>query len=232
MNDFERENQLIRKRQARLKAARMEIRLSQADIEEYLNPLTSPKRKEELLAELLADLCDPFEELGYSSGWEGDSIAVNVLSDILLGNVEYSPSKGKFLPFVERLIRNKGVDDHRKRSTQRRKAEDSFEYKLADITHANSLVEFTDSFPLVETIEEEISNLRLKADREIVTALLDHLKQHGEIPSNLHISKVTGYGPAHVATRLKESRKHLRSAILAKAERMEGVDIDTLHLSF
>jgi len=232
MNDFERENQAIRKRQARLRAARIEIRLSQADIEEYLNPNTSPNRKEELLAGLLADLSDPFEELGYSSGWEGDSIAVNVLSDILLGNVEYSPSKGKFLPFVERLIRNKGVDDHRKRSSQRRNAEDSFEYKLADIAHANSLVEFSDRFPLVETIEEEIPNLRLEADRKIVTALLDHLKQHGEIPSNLHISKVTGYGTAHVSTRLKETRKRLRSVILAKAERMEGVDIDTLHLSF
>lgn len=232
MNDFERENQAIRKRLSRLTAARVQIRLSQGDIEEYLNPNTSPKRREELLNDLMADLSDPLEELGYSRGGEGDSIAVNVLSDILLGHVEYSPSKGKFLPFVERLIRNKGVDDHRKRSSQERRAEDSFEYRLAGITHANSLVEFTDRFPLVETIEEEIPKLRLEADREIFTVLLDHLKEHGEIPSNLHISKVTGYGTTHVSTRLKETRKHLCSAILAKAERMEGVDIDTLHLSF
>lgn len=232
MNNSDHEIHFIPQRDARLMAARIQIRMSQGDMEEFVNPNTPPDRKKELQTQLMEDLFEPFEELGYMFGREGDDRAIDLLSDILMEKVDYTPSKGKFQPFVERLIRNKGVDDHRRRTSRQAKAEEAFDYKLAEVTYANNLLEFSEGFPLVETIEEEIPNLRLEADREIVMVLLDHLKQHGEIPSNLHISKVTGYGTAHVSTRLKETRKRLRTVILAKAERMEGVDIDALHLSF
>lgn len=219
--------------EGRLKAARNSIRSAQEEVEEFFCPDTLPGRKEELREILLDKLAEPFEELGYLQGnQEGDDRAIDFLDDLLMGFVKYDPSKARLVTFAERVLRNRGIDDHRKRASRRKRAEDGFDHKLADITYANSLVEFTDRFNLVETIEEEIPKLRLEADRKIVTVLLDHLKQHGEIPSNLHISKVTGYCAAHVATRLMKTRMHLRSVILAKAERMEGVDTDALHLSF
>lgn len=233
MNDSDREIHSIPNHQNRLLAARFSIRMSQDDIVEFMNPNTLPERKEELRQILLDDLSEPFEELGYLLGnREGDDRAIDLLGDILMGFVKYDPSKAGLLTFAERILRNKGVDDHRNRTRRQKKAEAGYEEKLAEVVYANQLLEFSERFPLVETIQEEIPNLRLEADREIVMVLLDHLKQHGEIPSNLHISKVTGYGTAHVSTRLKETRKRLRKVILAKAERMEGADIDALHLAF
>ena len=215
----------------RLKEARDSIRLAQEDVDEYFNSNILPDRKENLREILVRKLADPFEELGYLLGnREGDDRGIDLLEDLLMGFMKYDPSKSRLVTFVERILRNKGIDDHRKRTRWQKKTEAGHEEKLAEVTHSNTLLEFSENFPLVETIEKEIPNLRLQADKVMCRALLDHFKEHREIPSNLQICKATDYKPAHVATRLKIVKRHLKDAVLTKSKATEGVDIDTLHL--
>jgi DNA-directed RNA polymerase specialized sigma24 family protein len=180
---------------------------------------------------LFEELSEPFEELGYLiGGREGDDRAIDLLGDLLMGFVKYDPAKARLVTFVERILRNKGVDDHRKRTRWQKKTQAGHEEKLAEVTYANTLLEFSENFPLVETIEKEIPNLMLQADKVMCRALLDHFREHQEIPSNLQICKATGYKPAHVSTRLAIVKRHLKDAVLARSRTTEGVDIDTLHL--
>jgi|GEM_PF-1349730 len=217
--------------QTRLKAARVSIRLAQEEVDEFFNPNTHPDRKEDLRKILLEKLADPFEELGYLQGnREGDDRAIDLLGDLLMGFVKYDPAKARLVTFVERILRNKGIDDHRMRTRWQKKTQAGHEEKLAKVTYANTLLEFSENFPLVETIEKEIPNFRIEADREMCRALLDHFREHQEIPSNLQICKATGYKPAHVSTRLAIVKRHLKDAVLARSRTTEGVDIDTLHL--
>jgi DNA-directed RNA polymerase specialized sigma24 family protein len=215
----------------RLMAARFSVRLAQGEVDEYFNPNTPPERRQDLHDSLFEELSEPFEELGYLiGGREGDDRATDLLGDLLMGSVKYDPCKAKLLPFVEKVLRNKGVDDHRRRTRRQEKAQAGYEEKLAEVTYSNNLLEFSENFPLVETIEKEIPNLRLQADKVMCRALLDHFKEHREIPSNLQICKATGYKPAHVSTRLTIVKRHLKDAVLTKSKATEGVDIDTLHL--
>ncbi|MFM7114608.1 MAG: hypothetical protein ACKO26_26010 [Planctomycetota bacterium] len=215
----------------RLMAARFSIRLAQEDMDELFNPNTPPERRQELHDTLFEELSEPFEELGYLiGGREGDDRATDLLVNILMGSVPYDPSRARLLPFVEKILHNKGVDDHRRRTRRQEKAQAGYEEKLAEVTYANTLLEFSENFPLVETIEKEIGNLRLQADKVMCRALLDHFREHQEIPSNLQICKATGYKPAHVSTRLAIVKRHLKDAVLARSRTTEGVDIDTLHL--
>ncbi|MFM8792037.1 MAG: hypothetical protein ACKOFX_06065, partial [Solirubrobacterales bacterium] len=156
--------------------------------------------------------------------------ALDLLGDLLMGFVKYDPAKARWVTFVERILRNKGIDDHRMRTRWQKKTQAGHEEKLAEVTYANTLLEFSENFPLVETIEKEIPNLMLQADKVMCRALLDHFREHQEIPSNLQICKATGYKPAHVSTRLAIVKRHLKDAVLARSRTTEGVDIDTLHL--
>jgi hypothetical protein len=225
------ESHRITNHKSRLKEARDSIRLAQEDVDEFFNPNTLPDRKENLREILLRKLSDPFEELGYLLGnREGDDRGIDLLEDLLMGFVKYDPTKSRLVTFVEWILRNKGIDDHRKRTRWQKKAEAGHAEKLAEVTYSNTLLEFSENFPLVETIEKEIPNLRLPADKAMCRALLDHFKEHREIPSNLQICKATGYKPAHVSTRLTIVKRHLKDAVLTRSKATESVDIDTLHL--
>ncbi|MBM3967946.1 MAG: hypothetical protein FJ308_23265, partial [Planctomycetes bacterium] len=158
--------------QTRLKAARVSIRLAQEEVDEFFNPNTHPDRKDDLRKILLEKLADPFEELGYLQGnREGDDRAIDLLGDLLMGFVKYDPAKARLVTFVERILRNKGIDDHRMRTRWQKKTQAGHEERLAKVTYANTLLEFSENFPLVETIEKEIPNFRIEADREMCRAL-------------------------------------------------------------
>lgn len=221
----------IANERSRLLAARTEINLSQGVIFEYFNPNISADHKEVLRAQLGNDLHEPFAELGYIVGRSAD-IGGSLLTDILLGTVSYDPSKGRFLPFVERVIRNQGISMDRKNRSEEARARAGYEVKRKEVDYSNALARFVNDIPVSDIVEREIPSLRLEAERKFTRVFLDYWKEFGAIPSNLHICRETGYRPAHVATRLQVIRMHLRGVILAEAGRMEGDDFDTLGLAW
>lgn len=213
-------------------AARAEIHFSKGDIEEYFNPDTNADRKAELLRQLKDDLFEAFQDLGHILAGDPD-IGGELFNNIMLGVTNFNPAKfkGNILPFVEIVLRRNGISRARKSGSEKKRAREGYEAHRSELEYTNALARFLDDFPLAQIVEREIPNLPLEADQKFVKALLDYLKEFNKIPTNKFICSKTQFSPAHVATRLKIVKKHLRGVILAEVERMEGVDIDTLHLA-